>query len=488
MDGCRWHCYRNQKDTPGNVVNWKSMHQNVSYKNILLLLFSIIFSLVLLDVILLFFFPYRFATIGHMYSDNAKIYGWGYNPYESIRIRDPDTGENYRGRLNNHGWRDKNRAYDNPDKAFRILAIGDSVTFGAIVPAGKTYTNILESRLRKKGYNVEVINMGYGGWGTDQELKALQKEGQKYKPDLILFQFTSNDLKENGYFKSQDEVHRSSKPFFFDFDENGDLTEYKNNSYKNWTFQESVRYYLFKSQIISRLYALFMSRKYKENPAPSSKADLSEGKETRLYNISQNQITMIEQNLALTDDHPFLKVLQKYRNQSVTENSLQRLISSTDLDIHQKMILRILEKRWFHAYWSPDEFGYTIHQDPQSYEWRLYFALLEKAGRIAESLGARLLVFCQDDPGQFEWGLSWHRFRDDGQTRRNWMKPYRILEEYAQKNNIGFINQVRPYQRARNDPHPNIDGNIAIAEDMLDYLRKHHQFDLEPYQILKSGH
>jgi hypothetical protein len=49
------------------------------------------------------------ATIGHTSSKNAKKYGWGYSPNESINILDPDKGVKYSAPANNHGWRDKDR-------------------------------------------------------------------------------------------------------------------------------------------------------------------------------------------------------------------------------------------------------------------------------------------------------------------------------------------------------------------------------------------
>ena len=51
------------------------------------------------------------------------------------------------------------------------------MTFGAVVSDNNMYTRILENTLQSAGYNVEVINISYGGWGTDQELEALNKRG-----------------------------------------------------------------------------------------------------------------------------------------------------------------------------------------------------------------------------------------------------------------------------------------------------------------------
>ena len=105
------------------------------------------------------------------------------------------------------------------------------MTFGATVPSDKVYTRVLEDMLRQDGYNVEVINIGYGGWGTDQELEALRNEGVRYKPNLVIIQFCSNDLTDNLVFANSDEqkealragVHRALKPFYYTISDDGRL-------------------------------------------------------------------------------------------------------------------------------------------------------------------------------------------------------------------------------------------------------------------------
>ena len=57
--------------------------------------------------------------------------------YFAVTMYDPDTGQHYVQRTNNHGWRDRDRTFINHTNSFRILVLGDSVTFGATVPAEK---------------------------------------------------------------------------------------------------------------------------------------------------------------------------------------------------------------------------------------------------------------------------------------------------------------------------------------------------------------
>ena len=98
---------------------------------------------------------------------------------------------------NQHGYRDELFPYQKPENEIRILALGDSVTFGAWVLASETYTEQLEDSLNQKPLNrsCQVINAGSPGNGPMQEYYDL-KEGLELDPDLIILQFTLNDVTE----------------------------------------------------------------------------------------------------------------------------------------------------------------------------------------------------------------------------------------------------------------------------------------------------
>ena len=216
-----------------------------------------ILLITLIEIFLTLFFPYSIHTIGHIGSENARIYGWGYNPGEFIKISDPDNGEIYNEYLNNHGWRDRERTYDNPGQAYRILVLGDSNTFGAIVPNDRIYTWVLEDGLRAEGLDVQVVNISYGGWSTDQELEALLREGVRYRPNLIILQFCTNDLTENAYFR---EMGKDLKPFYYELDEKGGLVRHENPLWfeKSLGWKDRIRKVIDRSEILRRLYGLIL--------------------------------------------------------------------------------------------------------------------------------------------------------------------------------------------------------------------------------------
>lgn len=124
------------------------------------------FFFIITEIVLRFLAPIAISNVGNIHTPNGLRFGWGFEPYGLVRIEDPDTGKVSFDRVNNKGWRDRDRTYENPNKAFRVLALGDSETFGFIVPKEKTYTWILADRMRREGMNVEIINISYSGWST----------------------------------------------------------------------------------------------------------------------------------------------------------------------------------------------------------------------------------------------------------------------------------------------------------------------------------
>jgi lysophospholipase L1-like esterase len=81
---------------------------------------------------------------------------------------------------------------------YRILALGDSVTFGAGVPQHEIFTTRLEQLLPGRLQRpVRVINSGVGGYNTVQEVTYFKREGITLQPDLVLLTYIGNDIEEN---------------------------------------------------------------------------------------------------------------------------------------------------------------------------------------------------------------------------------------------------------------------------------------------------
>lgn len=103
---------------------------------------------------------------------------------------------NIRFRTNAHGWRDTDHAYPKPANTYRIVVLGDSITFGYGVNLAETYPKQLEQQLNQQPSlptRYEVISIAMGGLGTEQEAYLLEREGLKYDPDLVIVGYCSND-------------------------------------------------------------------------------------------------------------------------------------------------------------------------------------------------------------------------------------------------------------------------------------------------------
>jgi hypothetical protein len=95
------------------------------------------------------------------------------------------------GKVNSTGLRDREYAVPKPAGTMRILALGDSVTYGSQVAAEESYPKLLE---RLFGSRVEVINAGVPGYSPYNERKLFESVGAAYQPDLVLVQFCLNDV------------------------------------------------------------------------------------------------------------------------------------------------------------------------------------------------------------------------------------------------------------------------------------------------------
>ncbi len=101
---------------------------------------------------------------------------------------------------NSQGLRDTREfAREHPD-TFRILAVGDSITFGFGVDQANTFPAELEKRINTsypQGKKVEVLNAGVSGYSLMDESILLPYLLDQYKPDLVLWTLIPNDYDDS---------------------------------------------------------------------------------------------------------------------------------------------------------------------------------------------------------------------------------------------------------------------------------------------------
>jgi len=99
--------------------------------------------------------------------------------------------EHIRVVINSQGLRDDLVSLEKPRGVYRILGLGDSVTFGWQVDQRETYLAQLESMLNADdpSRRYEVINAGMPGYNMSNELAYLSEHGMRYQPDLVIVGF-----------------------------------------------------------------------------------------------------------------------------------------------------------------------------------------------------------------------------------------------------------------------------------------------------------
>jgi lysophospholipase L1-like esterase len=94
-------------------------------------------------------------------------------------------------RFNSLGMRDDEPLVPKPPGRFRLLCVGDSVTFGPAVPQDATFTARLRTMLAPDG--IEVVAAAVGGWNTVAEERFLTRHVTHLQPDLVLLLYVIND-------------------------------------------------------------------------------------------------------------------------------------------------------------------------------------------------------------------------------------------------------------------------------------------------------
>ena len=146
----------------------------------LLLTFTwIMIPLLLVEILMIIFEPYLFKGL------------YQYDPDLGFRVRPYINGNNQ------FGFNDRDYPLQKDQNKFRLLVVSDSFNWAG----GKegNYTALLEKKFENYygKSQVEVINVGYPGTHTGEQLAMLKKYGLQYNPDLVVLGFfAGNDFRD----------------------------------------------------------------------------------------------------------------------------------------------------------------------------------------------------------------------------------------------------------------------------------------------------
>ena len=170
---------------------------------------TIIVWLAIFEIFLRFFYPQSLSpdflpTIDRdTFSEYDSVLGWSLKPNAEGSFF---SGE-FNIRIKNNGQGLRINHTINPKKSkFRIAFLGDSNVWGF----GVEDKNRMSEQMEKMLGNIEVINFGVSGYGTDQYYLSLNKSVLKYDPDMVITTFYPNDLIESGNSIN----HGYPKPYF----------------------------------------------------------------------------------------------------------------------------------------------------------------------------------------------------------------------------------------------------------------------------------
>jgi len=387
-------------------------------RTLLLLTVASALSLAAAELILRTVSPPCQTGIFNPLTPNGRLYGWGPRPNTRTVIVHPDSETVHYYRTNSQGWRDVEHAYQKPAGRLRILVVGDSHTYGLTASLDHLYTRRLEALLRDRGWaGVEVISLAVPGWGTDQALEAIQTEGLRYRPDVVVYQFCDNDLLDN----LQDEElgmvdgYSHLEPFLYRM-QGDSLVRTHRDRHLGW--KAHVRYYLQGSVLVHHTYSFL------KQVREARRGEKLSHREWRL-----RQVQEIKSRLTRAD----YEVL-------FSDPPAERAVRS----------------------------------------WALTEAMIRRMQEACRAGGAELAVLVESDSARRDWYLRWEAVRSDSAgdfmvlegARRDldFFTPVRRLREACARLGVPVAPTLRRYHRFELDPHLNPAGQEAMARDLADFL------------------
>ena len=111
-------------------------------------------------------------------------------------VKSTSPGWPPRQEYNRDGLRDRRHPREKLPGTHRVVALGDSVTFGYGFPREDAWPQVLERQAAERGPGVEVLNVALLGWSTRQQRYAYERIARAYAPDTVVLAICLNDAED----------------------------------------------------------------------------------------------------------------------------------------------------------------------------------------------------------------------------------------------------------------------------------------------------
>jgi len=325
----------------------------------------------------------------------------------------------HRVRQNRYGCRGGEYPFGRTGKP-RLLVLGDSYAWGFGVEEQQLFTSLLE---RNRNRDVEVVNLGVSGYGTDQEYLLWKNKGHQWKPDQVLLLVTLwTDLWDNTISRQ----YGYEKPVF-EPNASGELV-------------------------------------LKNTPVPREERHWSHGDRSNTERRSA----------WFSDGIGHSAVAAALVNFCVKSSTIRKL-----LEEHGIIPIRQGGYGWEVQMYAPEG------SDEMDKPWQVTFALIAKLAAEVKGQGGRLVVAVAPSPVQVYPELWRERLggRELGNKAVDPSTPNKRLEAWCRQRGIQFIDLLTPLQKAgRTTPylyfplnlHWTANGHQVVAEVLAQELSLFH--------------
>lgn len=149
-----------------------------------LLMLSLVLSALALEILWRVYVARRFAPVT-VYDEEL---GWRFEA--DVVSRQTSADFDVEIRTDSRGHR-VGRDASADSARLRVVFVGDSATFGWGVEVEESFPFLVGRML-----DVDVVNLGVSGYGTDQQYLKLRRDGLPLGPDAVVLTFSDNDPEE----------------------------------------------------------------------------------------------------------------------------------------------------------------------------------------------------------------------------------------------------------------------------------------------------